>query len=726
MALSAAGLAVLAQAAIPGDGAPSAYGEMRVRNVAPAGTRDKAPVKAPVRVAAFAGDGIAEVDKMGTLTEVIREDFSLITSGSEEEPDMNSELSYLYGDPNYQYSWNNMREEFVHGEGRWGTNNTFAAGGMIYMNLADENNSQANLVCPLLDLTADGGTFVVEFRARAVRTPSAADLYPTILQVECAETHNFAPNWDDIDVPFVTDQITGEWRTYRLVFQEGGPYTLINIVGMGVGNGIYIDDVAVYSLKPDVAVPVLRNHSDFTGDSFVARWNEVEGAERYILSVYSIDPRTQEKSYFIDDEIIAAPADSYKVEDIDPELIYYYSVKAAKGDKISLAPVRDMEVFDIIAPELRTGRQINEEGTVYSCGVEPVSTAYGYSFYGMNRRVAEADGEFVVTRESFTGWTMEGYNGEEYTREHPCPTVIGGPYFPTDIRQQGWLGVNFNEYKDYLCLCPFFYTANPHGEQQATWQSPEFDLSKDGGKVSVDLRACADMWSYDGEDGNTYNVYANCAVALFNWNEDIADYVPADIVYIKDLNRNWADKHVELSGASDRTIVAFFALDSYEDMYIDDIVIKQNYKKGESFDDPFYFRTWQLSEVMDDPTTFEITVPDYASGMGFYNKAQAVRAHFDSQNRYIGYKASDFTQTEFVADVPYYNGVQLVENDLAGNVRVIDGILFISNPENLDVYVTAADGCRADLGNAPGLEFNPGAKGVYVVTIGTKSIKVLL
>jgi len=170
--------------------------------------------------------------------------------------------------------------------------------------------------------------------------------------------------------------------------------------------------------------------------------------------------------------------------------------------------------------------------------------------------VAEQDGPFVVTNETFTGWRHPLYeDGEEYTKENPAEDKIASLYFPTDINQQGWYGENFQIYKDYICLVPFFYEASLHQEQTA-WVSPELDLSKDGGKVSVSMKLAAEF------DIN-FETYSYCIVGLFNWNDDKGDYDQVELVYLKDLNFDWQDRSIELTKGTSRSKIAFFGAGSY-------------------------------------------------------------------------------------------------------------------------------------------------------------------
>ena len=171
--------------------------------------------------------------------------------------------------------------------------------------------------------------------------------------------------------------------------------------------------------------------------------------------------------------------------------------------------------------------------------------------------------------------------------------------------------------------------------------------------------------------------------------------------------------------------VRFFALGSYGDLYIDDILITQDYKEGETFDDPFYFSTWQLAEQVWDPTRFEFEVPERVLGNEIHQRAQAVRMHVDDRGSYDGEVESEFSDYDLVATTAP-SGVSLIDNDLSGRVKVIDGTLHIDNADGEDVSVISAAGIVANLGNAASLSYRVDVKGVYVVKIGSKSIKIAI
>ena len=92
MSLTAAST-MAASAAVPAV-APSSYGQFTGKTTLPqvkkvqAFHSTDAKKNGPAKVQAYANDGNAMVDQIGTLTLLEEEDFSRLTTGSEEEPDL--------------------------------------------------------------------------------------------------------------------------------------------------------------------------------------------------------------------------------------------------------------------------------------------------------------------------------------------------------------------------------------------------------------------------------------------------------------------------------------------------------------------------------------------------------------------------------------------------------------------------------------------------------------
>lgn len=734
-----AGAALTASAIGPSSqgASPESYGKfISKKSASPAKVQafiSESDKKGPMKVQAYAGEGNAEVDKFGQLTIVEQEDFSLLTTGSEEAPDFDTQLEIQQWmidpetgnimrdeynnpieNPDFQYPWNNMKNEYISSENKnWGVGNAYPAGGMLYFPFS-QDYPQGKISTPWIDLSANGGTFVLEFKVKVTEEAKSNPNMPAMIIVETAETRGMSPTWDMFEETFVNyENITTEWTTFRLVYQGAGETTLCNIVGQGVAGGMYIDDVKLYTLTPYLATPVMRRHSDFTENSFTLNWNPVEGAEKYLVNIWYDD-------LWGDREIIAKDAEttstSYKAEGTNLDDIYYYTVQAVNSEHSSLASM-PKELFDIIAPKMRGAKLIDKATHLYEGGVEEVVSAFGYNYFATAKRTAENDGTFTITDEHFTGWSHPLYEDDwDYTKEDPVDDKIVSLYFPTDIGQQGWYGENFMIYKDYICLCPFFYEAS-YWQQMSCWVSPEFDMSKDGGKISVSMKLAA-QWDPDFQN------YASCAIALFNWNEELGDYEQVELAYCRELDFDWQDRSIEFTKGSARSKIGFFAVGSYGDLYIDDILITQNYKAGESFQDPFYFSTWQLAEQVWDPTYFEFNVPDRALDCEIYQRAQAVRMHHNAYGGYDGEKESGFADYDFV-DIP--NSVPVLkETGIRANIRVADGTIMIDNAKGEAVSVTTSSGISINLGNGKDIKYRPDAKGIYVVTIGGNGIKLAI
>lgn len=692
---------------------------------------DRPAASTQQRVHAYANDGNAEVDKLGKLTIVESEDFSLLTDGEEGSPDLsvNLEISQWMTDPetgmimfdeynnpiqnpDFHYPWDNFKKEYLNGDLGWGVGNGYPAGGMLYFPLS-YGSPQGHINTPWLDLSANGGTFVLEFRIRLAEEPVEGQT-PTMLIVETAETNNMGPTWDMYEETFMDyEHLSTEWTTFRLLYQGAGPSTLCNIVVQGIDSGVYLDDVNVYALEPYLAAPVIKRHTDFTETSFIANWAPVEGADKYLFTAW-YDDLYGRRNYVADGE---ETTDTwFKVEDADQDETYFFTVQAVNSQHSSLVTLPH-EVFDIVTPVMRAAVPSDDSGLRFIGGVEEVLPAFGYNYAVSHRRTATENGPFTVTHETFTGWTHPLYEeGEEYTKEDPVDDRVASLYYPTDIYQQGWQGQNFQIYKDYLCLCPFFYEASLH-QQQSAWISPEMDLSKDGGLISMSL-SLAGQWDVNFEN------YPSCVVGLYNWNEERGDYDQVELVYLHDINFDWQTREFSLTQGTARSKVAIFAIGSYGDLYVDDVVIKQNYNIGDTFDDPFFYRTWQLAETASDPTTFEFEIPEYALDNEVHQRAQAVRMHFDSRGSYNGEVASAYSDYDYVTCAQ--SGIRLAESDIIGRVKVTGNMITVNNPAAEKVVICNADGKILFTAATPEVSCNVSEHGVYLITVGKRSVKVVI
>ena len=610
----------------------------------------KAKGKAASAVAktlAYAGPSENDIAKYGTLTEVFSEDFSKMSAGSIEEPETSIDLCIDWQSPEFEYPWWNLKPEFTNAP-HWGAGaeepgKCGQAGGAYYMEMAETpmgGCTQAHINTPNLKVDGTGGPCVFEFKAR---TKNAGETYDWLL-VEAAETNDMAPSWRDVDEQVLVNGITDQWQTYRFVYRDGGPTTIFNIIGIGPGN-VYIDDVKAYTLTPKVMYPTTLPHSEYQGTSFTANWYPVEGADSYLLSVYSLNDDGS-RAYAVEDKKVEGT--SQNVTGLDNGEIYYYTVKAVKGSDVSLESYAT-RVYALVPPTMKQPDIIN--GWTYKANWTDVPGADVYNYIAYGKRVATEDGPFVVTFEDFTDIVDFDGNKTGLTKEDPSVYTISGQFFPTTLKQQGWYGEASMPYEDYMAFDAFHYET---GASQAGFFSPDLDLSKDGGKFTIEC----DLAAETDDEGRV----TSCVVAIFNYDELTQDYRQDELIYIdEELNLDWQHIVFEPTTGTEHTIIGICAIRSYSNLYLDNLKVTQNYKAGEYLMDPFQYTRWHGRNETDIPNQLEVVVAPHAQTLDIYHQVSAYGRQVDERNQVYDDRESKFSPIEFVMSSE--SGVEGIESD---------------------------------------------------------------
>lgn len=632
----------------------------------------------------------------GTVVEVMYEDFSKMSNGSFEEPDLNTNINYGMGE--YEYPWWNLKPEYTTLP-NWGSDHAYPAGGMVYF---DPVEYGAHINTPLLNVAGYDGIAVLQFRARTAEGESEG------MVVEAAETFNMGPTWNVLGaVPMPA--ITNEWRTYEVTVQGGGETSLFNIVIPATASPVYIDDVRVYQIDQYVNTPVTLPHSNYNGRSFDANWEAVDGAEYYLLNVYSLDENGQVKDLLTDQK---AEGTSYTVEGIVSGETYYYAVRAVKGSHESIETL-PVEVFDLEAPVLNKASEVKD--SKYTATWSEVPSAERYNYWAYNVRTADADGEFVVTDENFDGVRDADGNLTGLTIEDPSYSVYPELYL-ADLSQAGWKGSNYMPYTDYICVDGWQYL---HGQGDAGLISPELDLSKDNGKVNLSIKLygeLVDMWD---ADNNQVICQTECAVALFNYDEAKGDYVQDELIYPEGVSAEWKTFNITLTKGTKRSKIGIYAVKAEGNLYMDDLKITQTYKKGESLMEPFFFARWH------EGTSIEVEVPSKVVNSPVYHKVNATKARAGSDpNAGAEFKESAYSSLELVADCVTSIGGSMLREE--AGVTAAEGVLSIVNPQGEGVTVYAVDGTQvfSDNSGRRNISVSLSGRGVYIVKIGGKAVKI--
>ena len=668
-------------------------------------TRSVLPQQSKITTAAFSlNKNVANVplttvykaaNPYGEEQQVMFEDFAKMTSGSEATPD--TEANIIKDE--FEYPWINTKDEYFKQAG-WGSGNAYPAGGTVYL---DSNpNDMAHINTPMLNVAANGGIAWIRFKARA---KNAGD-NPQVM-VEAAETFNMSPSWRMMGSAALP-QLSTEWKEYSMFFYGGGEYTLFNIVS--VMAPVYIDNIEVFTVKQHIGTPTALPHTNYEGTSFDANWTPVEGATGYKVNVFTLNKETGKAEYLFENKPVTT--NKFHVTGATSGQTYFYNVAATKDNYTSI-PSDKMFVYNLEAPVLKD--VTNLDRNKYTAEWSTVPSAERYNYIAYYDRKADKTGEFVVTNEDFTGVKDADGNLTGWTKEDPNPGSYDSYYIP-EMKQAGWKGTQYAPYTDYICLDGWQYY---HNHQDAGLISPEMDMSKDGGKFTVNVKLAGASTIAIDENNNEFTAYTQAAFALFNYNETTCDYEQAELIYPegypKAVNGDWKNFTINFTKGSKKSIIGIYAVYADEHLYLDDLKITQKYQAGESLNDPFIFRRWLQEPKVD------ITIPAFVGKSDVSHRVTAFKTNSD-RNVKKQYVESKFSELKKVGTA---NGISNIGLSKAV-VKMEGNNVYINNINGENVQIYTLDGQL--------VYNNKGEKnicvaltqhGAYIVKVGNKTIKLV-
>lgn len=241
--------------------------------------------------------------------------------------------------------------------------------------------------------------------------------------------------------------------------------------------------------------------------------------------------------------------------------------------------------------------------------------------------------------------------------------------------------------------------------------SPEFDLSKDGGKLTVKMQLRGDKGDVWYNDGSKETRFTRCAVALFNWDEQLGDYKQAELHYTDSISpEKFNDYTIQLTKGSARSKIGIYAVWAPANLFIKNLVVTQKYKAGESFVDPFVFGRWL------ETTSDSVVVPRKAYGCPISHKVSAVKTNPQTMK----IKESLFSDIEVIGTVDAVQSVGLQK----ASVLIENGRLLVNGNGPVSVYTL--DGKLVYSGRTDrGALALPLQRGSYVVKTADNSVKVV-
>lgn len=684
----------------------------RVSNATKAPTSQRITTPTAKAQGALRAEALNPAD-YGQVVEILGEDFSLMTTGSVGNPDKDTELWYVREDGN---AWMTMRDGYTHQSG-WGGGYIYPAGGTVAIANPDE---PGHLNTCMMDLSGNDQIAFVQFD---MRTDDGQPDQTVI--VEGAETFNMAPSWRVLGGSQI-DGISSEWKTYTLMFQNAGAYSMFNIFhpqmtqGEVLGN-IYVDNFRVYQVNPYVKMPTLYGHSYYTGESFNVSWSKVENADHYLLNVYWVDETNgNAKMYAAENQSVNDT--TFTVNGIISGKNYYYVVQSvdAAGHK-SFEPTPKL-ICDLEAPKDLTATDINQDNGTFTASWEAAPSAERYNYWAYCDRKATQDGPMRLTDEDFTGVKCpdgtlgEGFGYSMTEAEWKETSVTNPSYFSMDnyviqpINQGGWVAKNGFPLADgCIKVDGYQYVYN---NSDAGLISPELDLSKNGGKITINVDLWGDTETIQYEDGSKVDYTAQCAVALFNWDPAKNDFTQAELIYVKDLNSSWQNRTIELTKGTDRSIIGLYCVGSPANLFFDNLKIDQDYKAGETFVDPIVYHRWW------EGTSVDVQIPIRGNLGNITHRVTAIKGNPEtgaivesspSDTEYVGrYESTDVKSVNLLSKA---------------NVRV-EGQTIVVNGNGL-VQVYTLDGALVAKAEANGQARITVPSGAYIVKTNNESVKVV-
>lgn len=683
----------------------------RVSNATKAPTSQRITTPTAKAQGALRAEALNPAD-YGQVVEILGEDFSLMTTGSVGNPDKDTELWYVREDGN---AWMTMRDGYTHQSG-WGGAYIYPAGGTVAIGNGDE---PGHLNTCMMDLSGNDQIAFVQFD---MRTDDGQPDQTVI--VEGAETFNMAPSWRVLGGSQI-DGISSEWKTYTLMFQNAGAYSLFNIFhpqkqGEALCN-IYVDNFRVYQVNPYVKMPTLYGHSYYTGDSFNVSWSKVENADHYLLNVYWVDETNgNAKMYAAENQSVSDT--TFTVNGIISGKNYYYVVQSvdAAGHK-SFEPTPKL-ICDLEAPKDLTATDINQDNGTFTASWEAAPSAERYNYWAYCDRKATQDGPMRLTDEDFTGVKCpdgtlgEGWGYSMTEAEWKETSVTNPSYFSMDnyviqpINQGGWVAKNGFPLADgCIKVDGYQYVYN---NSDAGLISPELDLSKNGGKITINVDLWGDTETLQYEDGSKVDYTAQCAVALFNWDPAKNDFTQAELIYVKDLNSSWQNRTIELTKGTDRSIIGLYCVGSPANLFFDNLKIDQDYKAGETFVDPIVYHRWW------EGTSVDVQIPIRGNLGNITHRVTAIKGNPET-GAIVESLPSD---TEFVGR---YESTDVKSVNLLSKANVrVEGQTIVVNGNGL-VQVYTLDGALVAKAEADGQARIMVPSGAYIVKTNNESVKVV-
>lgn len=603
----------------------------------------------------------------GELMTLVSEDFSLMTSGSENEPEA-EEVSLMNG---------TIPVEYTHGI-QWYGRGVHQAGGAIALRpcmFEDDYGytyeGSGYIMTPLTDVRLDDGNFVLRFKAKAVAGSTAV-------------VHGFLyDKWSSNYYTRQTVTITDEWAEYEMTFQHNMFGNHVACVQLSSeSDEWFFDDCSIEQDVYGISAPIAHAPRDVDFTHFTAQWDKVFTATSYLVSVYSLDG--DNRVYLLENK---ETTDNFlTVEGTVKGGKYYYCVKA-KNDKYTSVESEPIEVFVPITsmeiPDVLPATDVSATG--FTANWSPVYRAQGYLVRLFLKHTAQGDEDYELLHEDFE-------KIEDGTLDWPLM------FYDTDLndyaKMPGWLINQGCTVKGMIGLDNYWKDYGDFG----ILTSPDMDLSLGNGHYSVKL-----------------NVYGKKGDEVYVDSYNGEEYVRQSFVLGEDGMQSGVVSF-ENGSKSTHFVITFSGSGQ---LLIDDIYVSQQLKAG----DVCTTSVGSVELEGGDLTSYRFDGLQLTADNVYQYAVAAWSWSLDEEGIWGPTVYSEYSE---LVDVQMNSSIEALTT---GNKVYTSGmslVFEVSQPEQVAVYSLGGQLVYSAKLNS-GIQMHElAAKGVYIVKLGKEVFKVVL
>ncbi len=615
--------------------------------------RHKLSLLLAVGMLALNATAISAESNSTKATVLLTEDFSKFTAGTEDAPD--SENIAIVDPETGSYSVPTTYTQ----EPGWSGQDIYQAGGVCYLKKGDSSYFPGWINTPEKAYFAEKGTVNISFRAR---------IFP---QDEASQAEIYV--WEMIGSSIGTMMdidITNEWAEYKIGFSGTAEQNFFQF-GTNGSTPFQIDDIQIE--VGGIQAPTPIEPDDYNGVSFTAKWNPVNDADAYLLTV-----KDSNGTFILTDKEVTDTF--HKVENLsgDASTTYSFSVKAKAGDDIS-APSAEQEVELSMLQDVVLKPMTDASTTGFTGNWEATPLADGYITDLYLEQKFQNEGVFYFLDTDFSGINTTESFFEGYLDDYLDRASWGVSYGELE---EGKLGLN-NNYGSYYT--PFLV-------------SPKLDFSNDNGTATIEL---------------TVSATADMEVSIGFYTDESGKYAPIDETKLKTFKATTTPtkQTITLEGGTKDSYILVKPTDTTKGIiWFDDMSVAQQIAAGNAV---------------------EVVVPGggETTDLKFTFKTPAATA-----NQRYGYCVTAYYEKSYYETL-FSNPSEIQYRDTMGgllpleanaNAFVSNGILTVRNANRQTVTVFDLSGTQiAMLPDVDNATIPLPHRGVYIVKIGNRTLKVM-